>query len=479
MTSWGCLISQNHVVFGRIKNYNNKMLFLAKCATNKMLTKDTLLLVDTVKTDAYGNFKFKNIDKQFKSGLYTIFLTNNKTMTFILGEKNVQLNSVFDINPYFNTVMDSASSKGNDNENKIFYEFIKYKRSHELGQQTLLKLLRVFPKTDPFYDQILENYNLKFISLQNFVNKNDNKNTMAIKFANASFIPVNPDWKQRDEWRDSVYVHHYFDLFNPIDSFYLDNGLLFDKMEEFFKLAINKIDIYGKPLNDIESIQANAAITFINRTITDYNCYHICLNYFLKKFKLEHKEEAFLILYDNFLKAKNNDCGNREQDKLTWAHKNADEIRKLKIGNFAPNFKFDSLGNDLNGIKSNYTMIIFWATWCPHCTKEIPQIKKLVDNYNYNNNNEISVISVSLDENRTELNDYINAKGLNSWINYCEYMGWHSDIAKLYNIYSTPTIILLSEDKKIISKPNDLSELQSLLTNKYKLLSTKNNISNQ
>lgn len=55
------------------------------------------------------------------------------------------------------------------------------------------------------------------------------------------------------------------------------------------------------------------------------------------------------------------------------------------LGNSAPDFRLKKLGSGdnvvLSKLRGKPVVLIFWATWCGPCRKEIPQIKELYEKY--------------------------------------------------------------------------------------------------
>ncbi len=136
-----------------------------------------------------------------------------------------------------------------------------------------------------------------------------------------------------------------------------------------------------------------------------------------------------------------------------------DNYKKLAIGKTGPDIEvYDENLNlvKFDDIQSDYVMLIFWASWCPHCVQMIPEIKKLYDNQNKKN---IEVLAISLDKELGEWKKAVDKHQL-KWINSCDTKSWTSKIVSDYNIYATPTIILLDKNRKIISKPIALQSIQ-------------------
>ncbi|MDR3628102.1 MAG: TlpA disulfide reductase family protein, partial [Ignavibacteriaceae bacterium] len=121
----------------------------------------------------------------------------------------------------------------------------------------------------------------------------------------------------------------------------------------------------------------------------------------------------------------------------------------------------DTTGNqiDMNKINSDKILILFYASWCPHCKELIPQLVEYISN---NRNNNLQVLAVSLDSNRNDWINFIKNNNMN-WINVNSDKGWDCKTAKDYYIYATPTIFLVDKDKKIIGKPITIKELKKEL----------------
>lgn len=75
-------------------------------------------------------------------------------------------------------------------------------------------------------------------------------------------------------------------------------------------------------------------------------------------------------------------------------------------------------GTDLNGkalsladYKGKVVLLDFWATWCPPCRAEVPNVVKT---YKANRSRGFEVVGISLDKDKAALKSYIKANGM-SW----------------------------------------------------------------
>ena len=64
-----------------------------------------------------------------------------------------------------------------------------------------------------------------------------------------------------------------------------------------------------------------------------------------------------------------------------------------------------------------------------------------------------------------EWRKYLSEHNFN-WINASELKGWNSKIAIDYNIYATPTLLLLDENRQIMSKPLSMTKIKEEFINR-------------
>ncbi len=164
-------------------------------------------------------------------------------------------------------------------------------------------------------------------------------------------------------------------------------------------------------------------------------------------------------------------------DRTVELRDKVEKIKKLAVGKMAPGIRMplesvvnlndatgalaseDGFELNLSDIKAEYTLVLFWASWCPHCPKLLSAVKGVYDKYR---DNGLEVLAISIDK---EPSAWLNAlsKGQYSWINYSELNGWNGKAAMDYNVWSTPRMYLLGKGKKIISKPSTAEELNDFI----------------
>ena len=457
-------------VQGMIDNYSNQPLYLYQCYG------DTVLLADSTHTNEIGEFSFAGASfskavtlardtrsvalKQVGSwkeaqGLYKVVLQSNQFFYLIYEGSPVEIRTTYFSSPFYNVATDSLLVITSD-INREFYEFQSLQQPLNIANHWLLQMMRLYPLPDPFHPQLEKEYLARYEAMDKFME--GTKNEVAL----AYYRPVNPDWKQSDPWRDSIIADHYFDYFNPADPFYLHTNILPDKMDVYLALRTNKRDSYGQPIND-ERLFSSAAEDFVKATLSNDEVYKFCLNYLLKMFRKGHQDIAFLELHDAFLKTSEGDCGLQEKDALSWARQKASVLRGVQIGSIAPDFEIIEGKMNLHSLNSEYTLLLFWASWCPHCTQILPEIKKAVENFTPLSEEGGKVglvtVAVSLDTSRTEWQACVENNNLSTWLNFSELQGWKGEISKRYNVYATPTMLLLDKNKQIIANHGSIKAL--------------------
>lgn len=441
-----CIAQTPSALKGSIKNYYHQPLYLFQCVG------DTLLLSDSVLTNEKGSFAFKK-NLQGSYGMYKVVLGKNQFFYLLLGTGSLEICSLYSPGGAYNKATDSLVVLQSE-ENKLFYDFQTLQKRLNVANYWLLQMMRLFPLPDPFHKQIEDEYFSRYKAMDKFIKGKSMTGLIAL----AYYTPLNPDWKQPDPWRDSIIAEHYFDYFNPSDSFYLRTNILSEKMDLYTDLRTNKRDAYGQPVMDENMIQS-AANDFLEKVLPNRENLEFCLNYLLKKLNKKHLDNAFLYLYEKYGKPLSGDCGSSNAP-LSWAQAKAGVLKGIQTGSPAPDFKISDKIY-LSEIQSEYTLILFWASWCPHCREEVPKIKKAIDGYNQKAGAKLVTVAVSLDTDQEVWQKFVTDNNLFSFLNFSEFKSWKSEVVKMYNVYATPTLFLLDRDKKIIARLDDLQQLNT------------------
>ncbi len=125
-------------------------------------------------------------------------------------------------------------------------------------------------------------------------------------------------------------------------------------------------------------------------------------------------------------------------------------LKKTRIGSVLSSIEMPNSSNELinlNDIRGAYTLIDFWASWCPPCRTE----SKLLNNlYNTYNSKGFEIYGISLDSRKERWLKALE-KDHRIWANVSTLEGLRSPVAQDYAINALPRNILIDSVGKIIA----------------------------
>jgi peroxiredoxin len=113
-----------------------------------------------------------------------------------------------------------------------------------------------------------------------------------------------------------------------------------------------------------------------------------------------------------------------------------------EVGHPAPDFTLKDLDGNvvrLNDFRGKVVFINFWATWCPPCRAEMPEIEALHQEYK---DKGVIVIGVDISEPESTVRQYIQQGGF-SWIIVLDST---AKVARDYQIVAIPTSYFLDKE---------------------------------
>jgi len=114
----------------------------------------------------------------------------------------------------------------------------------------------------------------------------------------------------------------------------------------------------------------------------------------------------------------------------------------------AIDFKLKDLNGEelsLSDLKGKKVFLNFWATWCPPCKAEMPEIEKL---YEETKDSDLVIVAVEIGEPLTTVKSFIDSNKYNFKV----LLDSDQSVASKYGISSIPTSFFIDAEGNIISK---------------------------
>ncbi len=338
----------------------------------------------------------------------------------------------------------------NSAENDLLGEFREYETRFEEKMGALFPLFDRYPEEDDFLKQAGDH----FLSLQldrddfivNLTKGNPDLYASVLIKAYRSLI-LKPDLKG-DERMDFL-RYHFFDkapidqpdlIFSPVYNF---------KIIEYLSLYKNQSHTYSQQ----EDAFIEATDIIMANVSGDADVRSFVVEYLLDGFNSFQMERVQTYIADNYV---DETC---TTDLVELAMQRVEGYRKMEIGAIASDFRLRDINNKeviLSKLKSDYTVVIFWASHCEHCLRMLPKIKEWYLNERPEN---VEVVAISIDTVKLNWTSVVNQMQL-PWINAHEPLGWEGRSSSDYNIYATPTIFILDRKRAILDKPLTYREMK-------------------
>jgi peroxiredoxin len=154
----------------------------------------------------------------------------------------------------------------------------------------------------------------------------------------------------------------------------------------------------------------------------------------------------------------------KKADSVMDAIRKAAEAKTVRAGLVAGSTFPDFAEKDVQGkplsianFKGKVVLLDFWATWCPPCVRELPNVIKTYEKHHAQG---FEIIGISLDQDEQKLKSFTEEKKM-AWQQYFDGKGWGNKLAGKYGIQSIPATFLLDGQGKIIGadlRGEDLEE---------------------
>ena len=123
-----------------------------------------------------------------------------------------------------------------------------------------------------------------------------------------------------------------------------------------------------------------------------------------------------------------------------------------------------NLGTAVN--RNRITLVNFWATWCPPCRAEIPELVKFYGEYKTKG---VALLAVNLQESPEAVKAFAGKNGMR----FPVLLDSSGKVAQVYQVYAIPTTFILDRHGVIRDLIQGSINLATLQTKVGKLLAEK------
>lgn len=133
----------------------------------------------------------------------------------------------------------------------------------------------------------------------------------------------------------------------------------------------------------------------------------------------------------------------------------------LPVDTEAPMLNVSELSDyALANTKGHYTVLDFWASWCGDCRRDLPEMKKLVKQYQ---GDSISFVGVSFDTDKARLDSFCKAQDI-GWQRFSELKKWKdTEVSKQFGVSWIPTYYVLDANRRVLLATVDIHKLKACL----------------
>ena len=405
--------------------------------------------ISSLKTDAKGNFSLPYSKSDY--GVGYLKSTENKPLLIILSGEDIQLAGESLSNPQ--TIKITKSK-----ENRWFEQYAK---EHALRRKALSAwdyLEKIYVSDSLFFNQKTSSDAIK--SEKKRINQEDAdflarlpKDSYVIWFLPTRKLvnSVSTIAQHRTEEIPSTIA--IFRALDYTDNRFYKSGLFKDATEAHFWLLENS----GKSLDSVYIEMQLSIDAMLENLIKDEQKLNEVTDYL---FDLLERHSLFKASEYLAIKVLNEVSCTINSDLA----KQLETYRAMKKGNIAPDIVFpdtlvypsgDFRPKKLSDFTSNYTVVVFGASWCPSCAEELPKIASSYPKWKAQG---LEVLFVSLDE---ELKAFYQFTSKFPFVSITDLKKWESPIAKDYYVFGTPTMYLLDKNRKIILRPNSVKQMNA------------------
>ncbi|HAA14287.1 MAG TPA: hypothetical protein DCE41_22375 [Cytophagales bacterium] len=419
---------------------------------------DTQYTVDTAMIDENGVCVFEGSGDTLRYGVYLVYVPDQKYFDILFNEPEMILETsiadpVVDMN-----VIESE-------ENRVFFDYLNF-----LGDR-MLEAREIQTQMEGANEEQMAALNSQRETLdadvQSFMNNfvTENEGTLA-----ASVVGINrqvdvPDAPTDEEgnviddlWQYQYFYDHFWDHIDLADERLLYSPWMQPKLEQYVtQLTVQHPDSV-----------CSAADRVVAKASENQEMFRYAVNWITNHYEtsnLMSSETVFVHMVKNYYTA----------DQAWWIdaatlyriQDRAKILEPLLIGKKVPNLvikDFNENFQNLHKSEGKYTVLFFYDPDCGHCKKAAPLMEEARAQY-APDGAKFWGIALDLEDNeesRNKWKQFIEDKGLTEWTNVTDFEH-RIPIKYTFDVRSTPTIIVIDENKEIILRRLGAEQLGEVL----------------
>ena len=451
-----------------VDGLSNDTVYLANYYGAKLFYNDTAV------TDSKGKVVFKG--KTFEEGgKYAVVIPGPKFFEFLMVDEPMEFKTTAS-DPSGN--VEVIQSKEND----VFFGYLDFLKDKRKKRAPFDAVLRDSSATDAEKREARKGLG----ALTEEVNEyqyyliNDPRDFLFGKYLSMVNEPKVPDAPEHVEdkamWQYQWYRAHFWDRVDFSDPRLVRDGTFDQLISRYWAKVLPQIP-------DTMMLEANALLQKTleadNQDMFKYVLHH--MTYASESSKIMCMDKVFVELVNAYYRTGLVDWLNDEQ--LQKILDRADDLKHTLCGNRPPNITLPDLDQDswvdLYSIDAKYTLVCIWESTCGHCKKEMPKLERIYDEWKPRG---LEIFAIGNDFEPEPWQEYVREKELDAWINVSDnplinaqdsatslIYGGVTNLESLnfrttFDVYATPKMFLLDEDKKIIAKQVGAVQLAEILS---------------
>jgi hypothetical protein len=421
-------------------------------------------LLDSAKLNEKSEAVFTGKEK-LPGGVYMIVFPRKNNWIECIVDQQQQFELLADTSNLFGSIRFTGST-----DNALFAEY--QQRSYQLGSEinTLQKQLSGASPADAA--AIRTAMQAKSRSLQDyreeFINKHPKHLLSAIfRTLREPVIPPadqHPGGRYDSTFAYQYYKQHYWDGVSFADDRLVRTPVFQPKFDRYFTQVLpQQPDSLNAAADDILKASEGAPemFKFVLTNLTDkyvnpsYMGQDAVFVHLFEKYYLTGKAESWMndkyrkFIYDRGYSLMGNVLGARGAD--------------IAFLDTADN------RTSLYAINARFLVICFWDPTCSHCKEDVPKLDSLYQRHWKAQG--VKVVGMKTEGTRDQWLGFINTHNLKDWVHVyqtqemrdADYNAGRPTYRQLYDVYQTPMLYLLDQDKRIIAKKINYQQLHELL----------------